>query len=77
VDEEGSGDADVVDAHELAGWRLGLGLGQEFVELGNAGGGAGGEGPGGNGVDADALGAELGGYGSDPKPRPRAVGVRR
>ena len=41
--------------------RLDLGLLEQRVELGDAGGGAGGERPGRDGVDADALGPELGG----------------
>ena len=59
--EDGAGGADVVDIDEGAGGGLHLGLVEQFVELGDAGGGAGGKRPRGNRVAADALGAELGG----------------
>src|SRR5262245_29512243 len=59
--QEGGGNADVVDADQAAGGRLGFRLVEQRVELGNPRGGPRGERPGRDGVHANALRAELGG----------------
>ena len=58
--QEGHGDADILDRDEAAGRRLGLGLGDQFVEVGDARGCTGLERPGRDGMYPDAFRPELG-----------------